>query len=147
MAHLVLNIFDNPVNGMWMFLSIGAVALFVIFIPTVTWIDKQHKEREAFYKAETIRRITEASGEGAKAAIELLREENRFERIKKFEGLKLGGLICVAVGAATVIFLRTMMSSDPGTPYLVGLVPAFVGVAMLVYVYVLAGKYEDGPKG
>jgi hypothetical protein len=143
MAHLMLEIFDNPVNGLWMFLSIGAVALFVVFIPTVTWIDKQHKERVAFYKAETIRRVTEASGEGAKAALELLREENRFERIKKFEGLKLGGLICVAVGAATVIFLRTMMSSDPGTPYLVGLVPAFVGVALLVYVYALAGKYEE----
>jgi len=143
MAHLMLEIFDNPVNGLWMFLSIGAVALFVVFIPTVTWIDKQHKERVAFYKAETIRRVTEASGEGAKAALELLREENRFERIKKFEGLKLGGLICVAVGAAMVIFLRTMMSSDPGTPYLVGLVPAFVGVALLVYVYALAGKYEE----
>jgi NADH:ubiquinone oxidoreductase subunit 6 (subunit J) len=129
--------------GLWMFLSIGAVALFVVFIPTVTWIDKQHKEREAFYKAETIRRVTEASGEGAKAALELLREENRFERIKKFEGLKLGGLICVAVGAAMVIFLRTMMRSDPGTPYLIGLVPAFVGVALLVYVYALAGKYEE----
>jgi hypothetical protein len=36
-----------------------------------------------------------------------------------------------------------MMSSDPGTPYLVGLVPAFVGVALLVYVYALAGKYEE----
>jgi hypothetical protein len=143
MAHLMLEIFDNPVNGLWMFLSIGAVALFVVFIPTVTWIDKQHKERVAFYKAETIRRVTEASGEGAKAALELLREENRFERIKKFEGLKLGGLICIGVGAAMVIFLRTMMSSDPGTPYLIGLVPAFVGVALLVYVYALAGKYEE----
>jgi len=50
--------------GMWIFLSIGAFSLFAIFIPTVTWIDKQHKEREAFYKAETIRRVAEASGEG-----------------------------------------------------------------------------------
>jgi hypothetical protein len=143
MAHLVLGIFDNPVNGLWVFLSIGAVALFVVFIPTVTWIDKQHKERVAFYKAETIRRITEASGEGAKAAMELLREENRFDRIKKYEGLKLGGLICVGVGAAMVIFLK---STDQDAPYLVGLIPAFVGVAMLVYVYALAGHWEQGPK-
>ncbi len=123
--------------GLWMFLSIGAVALFVVFIPTVTWLDSRRKEREAFYKAETLRRITEASGEGAKAAVELLREENRFERIKKYEGLKLGGLICVAVGAATVIFLRFQ-----GGPYLAGLIPGFVGLAILVYVYALAGKYE-----
>lgn len=145
--HLVLGIFENPVNGLWVFLSIGAVSLFVIFIPTVTWIDKQHKERIAFYKAETIRRITEASGEGAKAAIELMREESRMERIKKYEGLKLGGLICIGVGAAMVIFMRVMVGSDPDTPYLVGLIPGFVGVALLVYVYALAGHWEEGPKG
>lgn len=130
-----------------MFLTIGAVALFVVFIPTVTWINKQHKEREAFYKAETIRRITEASGEGAKAAIELIREESRMERIKKYEGLKLGGLICIGVGAAMMIFLKAMTGRDPDTPYLVGLIPGFVGVAMLVYVYALAGRWEQGPKG
>jgi len=128
--------------GMWMFLSIGAVALFVIFIPTVTWIDKQHKEREAFYKAETIRRITEASGEGAKVAMQMMHEENRLEQLKKREGMKIGGLVCIGVGAAMVIFLRTMISSDPGTPYLVGLVPAFVGAALLIYVYALAAPIE-----
>lgn len=124
-------------SGMWVFLSIGAVSLFVIFIPTVTWIDKRSKEREAFYRAETLRRITEASGEGAKAALELMKEDSRMERIKKFEGLKLGGLICIAVGAASMVFLRF-----EGGPYMAGLVPAFIGVALLVYVFFLAGHYE-----
>jgi predicted cobalt transporter CbtA len=134
--------------GLWMFLSIGAVALFVIFIPTVTWIDKQHKEREAFYKAETVRRITEASGDGAKAAIEMMREQDRLEQLKKREGMKIGGLICVAVGVALVIFLRSIMGSqDSGAPYMVGLIPGFIGVAMLVYVYALAAPVEQGPKG
>jgi len=142
MAHLVMEIFDNPVNGLWMFLSIGAVALFVVFIPTVTWIDKQHKEREAFYKAETIRRVVEASGDGAKAAMELLRAESQIESQKKREGMKIGGVICIAVGAAMVIFLRVMTATDPGAPYLVGLIPGFIGVAMLVYVYALARPIE-----
>jgi len=142
MAHLMLEIFDNPMNGMWMFLSIGAVALFAVFIPTVTWIDKQHKERAAFYKSETIRRITEASGEGAKAAMDMMREENRLEQLKKREGMKIGGLVCIGVGVASVIFMRAMMSSEPDAPYLVGLVPAFVGVALLVYVYALAAPIE-----
>jgi DNA integrity scanning protein DisA with diadenylate cyclase activity len=124
------------------FLSIGAVALFVVFIPTVTWIDKQHKEREAFYKAETIRRITEASGEGAKAAMEMMRQEVRLEQMKKREGMKIGGLVCIGVGVASVIFMRAMMGSEPDAPYLVGLVPAFVGVALLVYVYALAAPLE-----
>ena len=46
--------------GLWLFLSIGAVCLFVIFIPLVAWIDNRRKEREAFYKADTMRRIAEA---------------------------------------------------------------------------------------
>jgi hypothetical protein len=76
-----------------------------------------------------------------------MREESRMERIKKYEGLKLGGLICIGVGAAMVIFMRVMVGSDPDTPYLVGLIPGFVGVALLVYVYALAGPWEEGPKG
>ena len=151
LALMLLSHFVDPeaieAQGLFAFLSIGAVSLFAVFLPLVTWIDKRHKERVAFYKAETYRRITEASGEGAKAAIELMREESRFERIKMYEGLKLGGLICIAVGTALVIFLHGQTASDPQTPYLVGLIPASVGVALLVYVYVLAGKYEEGPKG
>jgi ferric-dicitrate binding protein FerR (iron transport regulator) len=112
------------------------------FAAIMHWINTQRQEREAFYKAESLRRITEASAEGAKAALELMREESRMERIKKHEGLKLGGLICVGVGAAMVIFLRAMAASEPDVPYLVGLIPGFVGVALLVYVYMLAGKYE-----
>ena len=82
----------------------------------------------------------------AKAAIELMREESRMEQIKIYEGLKLGGLICIGVGAALVIFLHAQTASDPHAPYLVGLIPGFIGVALLVYVYALAGKYEAGPK-
>jgi hypothetical protein len=122
---------------MWIFLSIGAFSLFGIFLPTVTWIDKQHKEREAFYKAETIRRVAEASGEGAKAAFELLQQQSRLARQKQREGMKIGGIVCVAVGLASVIFLRVQ-----GGPYLAALTPAFVGVALLVYVYLLAAPLE-----
>ncbi len=42
--------------GLWLFLSVGAVSLFVVFIPLVSWIDSRRKEREAFYKADTMRR-------------------------------------------------------------------------------------------
>ena len=128
--------------GQWIFLSIGAICLFAIFIPTVTWIDKQHKEREAFYKAETIRRVAEASGEGAKAALELLKQQSQFERQKGREGMKIGGLVCIGVGAAMVIFLKELTATDPGAPYMVGLIPAFVGVALLVYVYFMAAPLE-----
>jgi ferric-dicitrate binding protein FerR (iron transport regulator) len=112
------------------------------FITVNGWIKSRQEEREAFYRAETLRRITESSSEGAKEAIELMKAQNRQELLKKREGMKIGGLVCVAVGAAMVIFMRQLMGSDPGVPYLVGLIPGFVGVALLVYVMVLAGPVE-----
>jgi len=88
MTHLALLLTGQQIDGLglWLFLSISAIALFVVFIPTVTFLDNRRKEREAYYKAETFRRLAESSGEGAKAAIELLREEDRLKRIKAREG-------------------------------------------------------------
>ena len=142
MTNLAMTMFD-PMGGgfgLWMFLSIGAVALFVVFIPATTWIDSQRREREAFYKAETMRRLAESSGDGAKAAIELLREQDRAERRKKGEGLKIGGLINIAVGVGLMIFLRALVGDEP--VYLCGLIPGLIGVALLTYALLLAPKSE-----
>jgi hypothetical protein len=142
MANLALVLFNDLTHGpgLWLFLSIGAVSLFVVFIPTVHYLDTRRKEREAFYKAETLRRITESSGEGAKAALEMIREEAHRDRIRKREGLKIGGLVNVAVGAGIIIFLRVMMG--PNSAYLAGLIPGFIGVAMLIYVFFMAAPIE-----
>jgi hypothetical protein len=145
MTSLALSVFDNPAAGLWMFLSIGAVSLFVVFIPLTSWIDSQRREREAFYKAETIRRLAEASGEGAKAAIDLLREQNRLDQLKKREGIKIGGLVNLGVGVALMIFLRALVRNEP--VYLCGLIPGLIGVALLVYGLVLAPKLGDERQG
>lgn len=144
MAHLVLSLFGsdemftNPAFGMWMFLSIGAVSLFVVFIPLVSWINSRRMEREAYYKAETFRRMAEASGEGAKAAVELLREEERIKARKSLEGMKIGGLVTLAVGVALVILLW----SQHDRSYLVGLIPGLIGAALLSYALFLAPPVE-----
>jgi peptidoglycan/LPS O-acetylase OafA/YrhL len=145
MTHLVMALFGSAEVlgnfGLWAFLSVGAVALFGIFIPVVHWIDSRQKEREAFYKSETIRRVAEASGDGAKAAVELLREQSRLERMKQREGMKIGGLVTLGVGVALMIFLRAV-SHGTDSGYFVGLIPALIGVALLVYVYFLSSPVE-----
>ena len=143
MTHFVMAAFgpETAVFGnlcLWGFLAVGAVALFGVFLPITTWMEHQRKERDAFYKAESLRRLTEAPGDGAKAAIEMMREQNRMAQIKQREGMKLGGLITVAVGAGLCIFLYMVAGGAPGSPWLVGLIPGFVGIALLVYVYFLA---------
>jgi peptidoglycan/LPS O-acetylase OafA/YrhL len=148
MTHLVLQFNAGPETavfsnyGLWLFLAVGAVALFGIFLPLTTWMEHRRKEREAFYRAETFRRISESSGEGAKAAVELLREEGRREQIRKIEGLKIGGIITLGVGIAMIVFMSFLPGHDRGAPGLVGLVPAFVGAAMLIYVYFLASPIQ-----
>ncbi len=138
LAMLLFNLDDSW--GLWAFLSIGAVALFGVFLPTTTWIESRRKEREAFYKADTLRRLAESSGEGVTATIELLREQSRMDRMKKREGMKVGGLINLGVGVGLMIFLRALTHAEP--VYLCGLIPGLIGVAMLVYVFFLAAPLE-----
>jgi len=142
MTNLAMMMFASfgPGFGLWMFLSIGAVALFVVFIPLTSWIESQRKEREAFYKAETVRRLTESSGEGAKAAIELMQAQSRQESARKREGMKIGGLVNIAVGAGLMIFLHALVTDAP--VYLCGLIPGLIGVALLTYALLLAPKAE-----
>jgi hypothetical protein len=118
---------------------VGSVMVFS-FLSIAVWTGHRKEEREAFYKSENLRRITESSGEGAKAAIDLLREEERLKRIKAREGLKIGGLVCVSVGIALIIFLRALVGNEP--VYLCGLIPGLIGVALLVYVFFMAGPVE-----
>lgn len=126
------------------FLSVGAIALFGIFLPVTTWLDARRKEREAYYKAEMLRRLAEASGDNAKMVVQMLGEQERQRRYKAREGLKIGGLINIGVGIALVIFLRSLVGAGPGSPYLCGLIPGLIGVGMLVYVYILAAPIEGG---
>jgi hypothetical protein len=126
------------------FVPIVAILSAFTFTTFAVWFGTRRREREAYYRAETLRRITETSSEGAKAAIELLREEERIKRIKAREGLKTGGLVNLGVGIGLIVFLRALLGD--GGVYLCGLIPALIGVALLVYVMLLAAPIESGPK-
>jgi hypothetical protein len=125
--------------GLWAFLSVGAVALFGIFLPITTWLESRRKEREAFYKAETLRRVSEASGDGGKASIDYLREQNRIAQLKTIEGMKIGGLTMTAIGAGTMVLIWVLAGPKVSV---CGLVPLLMGLAMLAYVYFFAAPVQ-----
>jgi hypothetical protein len=54
--------------------------------------------------------------------------------------MKLGGLVTASVGIGLMIFLRAIVRAEP--VYLVGLIPLFVGLSLLIYAYFLAPKTE-----
>jgi hypothetical protein len=122
-----------------MFIPIVAIVSTFTMIIFAIWFGTRKEEREAFYKAETLRRITESSGEGAKAAIELLKEEERLKRIKSREGHKIGGLVTLGMGVGLTIFLWALVGPKVA---LVGLIPGLVGAALLVYVFLMSGPVE-----
>lgn len=126
-----MNVFTLP---MALFLAVAASGMWA-FVAVVTWADIRRKEREAYYKHETIKKISEMPGESGLA---LLREDERNAARRRRENIQLGGLTTSAVGIGLMIFLRGVDTQKAA--YLVGLIPLFVGFALLAYPYVLASK-------
>jgi Flp pilus assembly protein TadB len=123
-------------------MSIVVLVCVFSFLAVSSWSKARLRERQAFYKSETIRKIAESQGGGA--ALEYLRESDHNAARQRREGQKLAGLITFAVGVGVMIFLRKVPispeSSSDSSAYLVGLIPVLVGVALLVYSYLLAPK-------
>ena len=116
--------------------AVGSLAVFS-YLAVATWSDNRRKEREAFYRNDTLRKIAETQG-GAPAALEYLREDERNAQKRRREGLKLGGLISTAAGIGVGVFVIAMVPDRP--LYFLGLIPVLIGLALLLYTYVLAPK-------
>lgn len=119
-------------------LCIVVVIAFFSFLAVAIWAKNRRREREAYYKNETIKKIVEAQEPAANAALEVLREQEKVHAARRREGLKLGGLVTIAVGLGFIPLLRAV---HPGQPiYLVGIIPLFIGIVLLAYVYLLAPR-------
>ena len=123
--------------GVFLIPIVGSVALFS-FLAVASWSDARRREREAYYRADALKKIAESSSEGAKSAVEYLREQDKIAVRKRIEGLKLGGLITAAVGIGLMVFLRGVNHDEP--VYFVGLIPLLIGLALAVYGFALAPK-------
>ncbi len=119
------------------FLNVGAIAVFS-WLAVASWSDARRREREAYYKSEVLKKVAETQGAGATSALEIMREEDRIATRRAHGGLRLGGLICLAVGIGMMILIRAVERGEPD--YLAGLIPFLIGVALLAYSYILAPK-------
>ncbi len=138
-------------SQMWFFLAILMVSVFS-FTSVAVWTENRRKEREAYYKSESVRHRSEAlqriatqPGESTELVLKMMREEERIrleeERAKdrkRMEGMKVGGMINIGVGLGLMGFFYGIGGRE--SPFLCGLIPAFIGVALLVYVLWLAPK-------
>lgn len=131
-----------PGVAVFIFLAIGAIALFT-FLSVATWTGTRQAEREAYYKAEMMKKIAEVGGE-SNPALEYLREQERIAAAKRLGGIKLGGLINVGVGLGLMLLLKGIVHGP--AVYLSGTIPLFIGLAMLAYAFWFAPEHAEGTK-
>jgi hypothetical protein len=99
---------------------------------------ERRREREAYYRHETLRKIADSPGTSSGAMLEILREEERIAARQRRESQKISGLVTIAAGVGLAVFLGIVDRNDRDPAYLVGLIPMLVGAAFLFYAYVLA---------
>jgi hypothetical protein len=118
------------------FLMAGVTALFS-FLAVAKWSDNRRREREAYYKSETVRKVMEMPGATPATVQEFVREQQAITDRGRREALKLGGLLTVAAGIGIIAFLI----GKPGPQiYTVGAIPILIGAALLAYAYILAPR-------
>ena len=118
---------------LWLFLSFCVVSVFS-FISVAVWAGTRQQERKDFYRGDMLKKLSET---GPNAVIEYLREEERQEdvrrreqRAREREGIRLAGLILVAVGGAMIVAMYYVIRGVP--VYLFGLIPLAIGLVFLV---------------
>lgn len=131
----------QPQIFVFIFLIIASVALFS-FLSIASFVRGRQRERDAYYRNETVRRLSEHQGAGADAAIALMREEDRIVLRRRIESAKLSGVITLAIGLGVAIFLGIAVDGNHALGASIGGIPLLVGAALLVYSYRLAPKLQ-----
>lgn len=118
-----------PAVGFFFFLAIGAIALFT-FLSIATWTGTRQAEREAYYRAEMMKKIAEAGGD-SNPALDCLREQERIAADKRLGGYKLAGLVNIGVGVGVMVLLGALLNNKALS--LCGAIPFFIGLALLAH--------------
>ena len=133
---------DRHITSLEFLTWIVAFVSFFSFLAVTSWTRARLRERKAFYRSETVKKMAES--QGGSAALEYLRDADRTVMRQRREGQRLGGLITLAVGIGLMIFLRHVPisphSDGDNSAYFVGVIPSLIGLALLLYSYLLAPK-------
>lgn len=126
----------------FMVFLIPIVATFSLFtfLAVVGWAKERRREREAFYRHETARRLVDL-GQMNAADFALFLEEERLAPMRaRREGLRLAGLVLALCGVGFLVALIRV--DNDVTVRGIGWIPLGIGLALLVYGYVLGPRLD-----
>ena len=132
--------FHGP-EVLFAFLSVAALAVFG-FLAVAAWSGARQQERESYYRNDMLKKLAESDTQSAVATLAYLQDKERAteakNEAKKREGYMVGGLVNIGVGIGLIAFL-TGISHNKAVG-LVGLIPALIGVALLISAFVFAPR-------
>lgn len=121
---------------------VGALALFA-FLSVAVWAGSRRREREAYYQYEFRKRLVDAGKLDAEDVKSLVEFEQVSSMARSKYGLRVGGVVLTGVGLGLLFGLR-FIDGDP--VWMVGYIPLFLGLTMLVAGYVMARGVPDEPR-
>jgi hypothetical protein len=120
---------------------VSIIAVFT-FVAIAAWSENRRKERETFHRHETYRKMMDHPGDSADAVLQLMRHRESQEQARRIEGLRLGGMITFVAGIGAMILLYFLVADEP--VYLAGIIPALIGLVLMLYGFLMAKKPEPG---
>lgn len=105
---------------------VGTIATFGL-LAVMVWAGQRRGERQLHYRHELLKKVVEKEGHSAASAF--LRDQSEIAWTKRREGLKLGGLMMLAIGIGFMIGFQWL---DDGI-WMIGAVPTAIGIGLLAY--------------
>ena len=94
-------------------LMVGVIwVAFFSWLAVTGWARQRRREREAFYRNETEKRLLDKGEATAEQILRVRNQEERVRWLQRREGLKLGGLITVAVGVGIIVALPMIEAGE-----------------------------------
>ena len=121
--------------------SVCMVSVFT-FVSVGAWARERRKEREAFYRGEILKKLADSTGTQAQQVLEMMREQDRAQERRSWEKKKLAGLILTGTGAG-LIGMFALITPNENHEWAIGLIPLLIGLAMLLYSYVLGPRAAE----
>ena len=125
------------------FVVVGVFWLaFFAWTTVLGWSIQRRKEREAHYRHETEKQLIDQGQVSVEQLIRLRGQDERSSRLRRREGLKLGGLLTAGAGIGILVALQLIDTGEFELGAL-GWVPLGIGAALLLYAYVLYPKPRE----